>query len=262
MPRLSLSSRLVLVVVAVAVVLVAIAVLPRGGPSTPDAGDARATPTASRVSDEPSTATSAPGQPPPSPNTVPSPGTGPLVALIEQLPVVAEHRTGYSRNLFRHWVDADGDGCDTRHEVLIDEAVTAPHVGSGCRLTGGTWISPYDGVAVTDASALDIDHLVPLAEAWDSGAYAWSAQRRQAFANDLGVGWALVAVTAASNRSKGDQDPADWLPPLRSDRCTYLVDWVAVKIRWNLSVDPVERRALLQDARGCGSARVPPIPRG
>ncbi len=184
-----------------------------------------------------------------------------MVALIRQLPQAPEHRAGYSRDLFRLWIDANGDGCDTRHEVLIDEAVKAPHVGSGCSLTGGKWISPYDGVVVTDASKLDIDHLVPLAEAWDSGAYRWTAARRQAFANDLGVPWALFAVTASSNRSKGDQDPAEWLPPLESDRCTYVVDWVAVKTRWGLSVDPTERRALLADAAGCGNTRIPSIPR-
>ncbi len=184
-----------------------------------------------------------------------------MVALIRRLPQAPEHRAGYSRDLFRLWIDANGDGCDTRHEVLIDEAVKAPHVGSGCSLTGGKWISPYDGVVVTNASGLDIDHLVPLAEAWDSGANRWTAARREAFANDLGVPWALFAVTASSNRSKGDQDPAEWLPPLKSDRCTYVVDWVAVKIRWGLSVDPTERRALLADAAGCGNTRIPSIPR-
>ena len=188
-------------------------------------------------------------------------GANSLVVLIRQLPQAPEHRAGYSRDLFRLWIDANGDGCDTRHEVLIDEAVKAPHVGSGCSLTGGKWISPYDGVVVTNASGLDIDHLVPLAEAWDSGANRWTAARREAFANDLGVPWALFAVTASSNRSKGDQDPAEWLPPLKSDRCTYVVDWVAVKIRWGLSVDPTERRALLADAAGCGNTRIPSIPR-
>jgi hypothetical protein len=195
------------------------------------------------------------------PTGTPKPtGASTLVALIKQLPQTAEHRTGYSRDLFRHWIDADGDGCDTRDEVLIDEAMVAPHVGTGCSLTGGKWVSLYDGAVVTSASDLDIDHVVALAEAWDSGAYAWTSQRRQAFANDLGVPWALIAVTAGSNRSKGDRDPADWLPPLKSARCVYLVDWVAVKVRWKLTVDATERRTLLQLASTCGSIAVPSIP--
>ncbi|MEC3992108.1 hypothetical protein VSR01_00515 [Actinacidiphila sp. DG2A-62] len=92
-----------------------------------------------------------------------------LHAAVAQLPVAAEDRTGYNRaTSFGGWVDADHDGCNTRKEVLIDEAVTAPAVTGTCTLTGGTWWSWYDDTEVDNASALDIDHLVPLAEAWDS----------------------------------------------------------------------------------------------
>ena len=91
-------------------------------------------------------------------------------SAIDHIPVAGEVRTGYSRDLFHLWIDADGDGCDTRAEVLISEAEDAPTVGSGCSLSGGRWFSYYDGVSQTSASALDIDHMVPLAEAWDSGA--------------------------------------------------------------------------------------------
>src|SRR3954451_20999273 len=90
-------------------------------------------------------------------------------SLLAGMTVTAEHTAGYDRNLFPSWVDADGDGCDTRHEVLLAEATHAPSQGAGCKLTGGQWVSPYDGLVVTDSSALDIDHLVPLAEAWQSG---------------------------------------------------------------------------------------------
>lgn len=215
------------------------------------------TQTASTPPSAPST-TAAPPTSSSSSSTEAAPTT--LADLVAQLPVAPGHRAGYSRTLFRLWIDADGNGCNTRREVLIAEAVVAPKVGSGCRLTGGKWISPYDGITTTNSSTFDIDHVVPLAEAWDSGAWAWTPARRQSYANDLAVPWALIAVSAASNRSKGDEDPAEWLPPLPTARCTYAVGWVAVKIRWQLSVDPAEQQALGQLASECASTPVPPIP--
>ena len=139
-----------------------------------------------------------------------------IVNLLDELTVTAEHDSGYDRDLFRHWVDADGDGCDARREVLITEAVTAPSVGSGCSLSGGEWLSRYDGKTTTgNGSAFDVDHMVPLAEAWVSGAHNWTADRREDYANDLGFADSLIAVSASSNRSKGARDPAEWLPPAR-----------------------------------------------
>ncbi|WP_374005151.1 GmrSD restriction endonuclease domain-containing protein [Streptomyces ipomoeae] len=85
--------------------------------------------------------------------------------------------------------------------------------GTNCALSGGSWHSPYDDTTFTQARALDIDHLVPLAESWDSGASGWTAAERQAYANDLDDPRALIAVSAASNRSKADQDPTTWQSP-------------------------------------------------
>ncbi|MFJ8896935.1 HNH endonuclease family protein [Leifsonia sp. NPDC102414] len=116
-----------------------------------------------------------------------------------------------------------------------------PTIGPGCKVTAGQWYSFYDGVTVTAPGGLDIDHMVPLAEAWDSGASAWTPERREAYANDLDAESSLVAVTARTNRSKADQDPADWLTPLLDARCTYAADWVATKLRWKLAVDDRER---------------------
>ena len=172
-------------------------------------------------------------------------------------PVATEQRTGYKRDLFEHWIDADGDGCNTRDEVLIEEAVIAPAVGEGCRLTGGTWFSAYDGRSFSDPGALDIDHVVPLAEAWDSGAFAWSAERRRAYANDLDAPFALIAVSAGTNRSKADQDPADWLPPAAADRCPYVAAWLAVKTRWDLAVDAREQAALELLVASCPATTMP-----
>ncbi|GAA3797996.1 HNH endonuclease family protein [Streptomyces coacervatus] len=180
----------------------------------------------------------------------------PVRDALAALPVRDEDRTGYERSKFRHWIDADRDGCNTRQEVLKSEAVVAPEQGPNCTLTGGEWFSPYDDTYFTAARALDIDHLVPLAEAWDSGASAWTAKEREAYANDLGDARALIAVSAASNRSKADQDPATWQPPAVGYRCTYATDWVAVKTRWRLAIDPVEQAALAKILRACPNTAI------
>tara|TARA_B100000953_G_scaffold187398_1_gene154265 strand:+ start:394 stop:834 length:441 start_codon:yes stop_codon:yes gene_type:complete len=134
----------------------------------------------------------------------------------------------------------DGDGCDTRREVLIEESIEPVTVAIGCSLQGGRWYSAFDGVETDDPSTFDVDHMVPLKEAWDSGAWAWDAARRQAFANDTTLADALIAVSASSNRSKGSKDPAEWMPPLESFRCSYVAAWLAVKRAWELSMDEAE----------------------
>ncbi|ANW21921.1 HNH endonuclease family protein [Streptomyces clavuligerus] len=184
--------------------------------------------------------------------------TARLGVAVGRLVIADENRTGYSRNLFRHWNAGLNlrDGCNTRNEVLIAEAVEPPTVGPGCALTGGMWLSYYDEVRVTPATALDIDHMVPLAEAWDSGAHGWDPGRREAYANDQGQASSLVAVTARANRSKADQDPAEWLPPAQSALCRYVAEWTATKLRWNLTVDGTERERLFTVAAGCPTTTV------
>lgn len=180
--------------------------------------------------------------------------SAPLTTAIADLPVATEVRTGYARSLFPHWVDADGDGCSTRNEVLISEADDPVTVGSGCSLSGGRWYSYYDQVSWTDPSDIDIDHMVPLAEAWDSGARSWSTATRQAYANDLGDRRSLVGVTDNVNQAKGDQDPAEWLPTY--SKCRYLREWVAVKHRWRLRVNRGEKSALSSLAAGCTNSTI------
>ncbi len=143
--------------------------------------------------------------------------------------VSQDRLTGYNRSLFKHWIDADKDGSDTRAEVLIEEAIVKPKIGKKCAFTGGKWLSPYDGKSTTKASDLDIDHVVPLAEAWRSGAWAWSATKRQAYANDLEESKSLVAVSLGLNRSKGDKDVSAWLPP--KGICIYVENWITVKVK-------------------------------
>ncbi len=188
---------------------------------------------------------------------LPAPASAASVSLrdgVASLPVESEVRTGYSRSKFPHWIDADGDSCNTRYEVLIDEATTTPQVGSGCRLSGGRWLSYYDAEVWTDPADLDIDHFVPLAEAWDSGARNWTTSQRRSFANDLGDLRSLAAVTDNVNQAKGDKDPDDWMPA--RERCRYIVEWVAVKLRWGLSVDVAEKDALNGRADGCTNVTI------
>ncbi|MGW0607742.1 HNH endonuclease family protein [Streptomyces sp. NPDC002640] len=182
----------------------------------------------------------------------------PVQEAVNRLPVTAESRDGYTRTAFKHWnAGADpADGCNTRNEVLLAEAVTAPTVGARCALTGGSWLSYYDQTVADTASGLDIDHMVPLAAAWDSGASTWTAARREAYANDLGQSSSLVAVTARTNRSKADQDPSQWLPPATGAVCRYVAEWTATKLRWNLTVDQPEQDKLQELAAGCTTTSV------
>lgn len=132
--------------------------------------------------------------------------------------------------------------------MLLAEAVESPTVVAGCKLSGGKWLSYYDGQEVTDPGKLDLDHMVALAEAWDSGASAWTPARREAYANDQDAATSLVAVTARTNRSKADQDPAQWMPPLPDAHCRYVSEWVATKLRWGLAADQAEVDALTVSA--------------
>jgi hypothetical protein len=174
------------------------------------------------------------------------PTTNEVEALLSQLEIAPEgSREGYTRVAFKHWVDADGDGCDTRQEVLIEESLLPATTQEGsCSVTAGEWVSPYDAMTFVAPGGLDIDHMVPLAEAWESGASEWESSRRQEYANDLSHQPALIAVSASTNRSKSDRDPAEWTPPNVESWCQYASDWITVKLTWNLSADAEEVQAL------------------
>ena len=167
---------------------------------------------------------------------------------LASLTVATENRTGYDRDLFPHWITQSGT-CNTR-EVVLKRDGTNVVQDSACAATSGSWYSVYDGATWTVASDLDIDHLVPLAEAWDSGASGWTTARRQAFANDL-TRPQLIAVTDNVNQAKGDQDPATWMPSVTSYRCTYVRAWVQVKYYYDLSVDSAEKSALTSYLANC-----------
>ncbi|MGW6709315.1 GmrSD restriction endonuclease domain-containing protein [Streptomyces sp. NPDC054956] len=149
--------------------------------------------------------------------------------------------SGYSRDKFTHWAE-QGDKCDTR-EVVLQRDGTNVTRDSECKAVSGTWTSLYDDVVVTEASKMDIDHMVPLAEGWRSGAAGWDAAKRKAFANDL-THPQLLAVTAKSNRSKGDQSPDLWQPPSKASWCQYGRAWTTVKSAYGLTVTEPEKQML------------------
>ena len=155
---------------------------------------------------------------------------------------------GYSRDRFPHWRRVDG--CDVRQTVLIRDGEDVV-VDDDCRVQSGTWLSPYDGRTFTDPGDLDIDHIVPLANAWRTGAAEWDDERRADFANDLERPQ-LIAVSATTNRAKGDQDPSQWAPPEHDYWCQYAQDWIAVKHYWQLWVTSSERDALENMLDTCG----------
>lgn len=175
--------------------------------------------------------------------------------LLAQLSVAPESDDGidYDRDLYmpRGWEETTRPGCDVRELVLIAEAVSISEVSQDCRPLDGVWHSWYDDRPFDDPSRLDIDHMVPLAEAHDSGAATWPAERKSAFANDLDLAAALTAVSASTNRAKSADDPSDWRPPLRGAWCQYAHDWIAVKVKWSLTADQREVDALQEMLDTC-----------
>ncbi|REF00665.1 HNH endonuclease family protein [Thermomonospora umbrina] len=149
--------------------------------------------------------------------------------------------TGYSRDKYPHWTTVSGT-CNTRETVLKRDGESVV-TDASCAATSGTWTSPYDGAVWTAASDVDIDHMVPLAQSWQSGADTWTTERRREFANDLSSSQ-LWAVTDNVNQAKGDKDPAEWRPPLTSFWCTYARSWIEVKHRYQLASDEAEKTAL------------------
>ena len=198
-------------------------------------------------------------QPEPQPQSAPSddeqpqPEADPYEALLARLTVAPESDFGidYDRDDYPTWNLTDRPGCNVRELVLIAEASSISEVDQDCRPLDGVWLSWYDDKAFGNPSELDVDHMVPLAEAHDSGAARWSAERKQAFANDFDLPAALTAVSAASNRQKLAADPSEWKPPLRAAWCQYAHDWIAVKLKWSLAADHAEVDALREMLQTC-----------
>ncbi|MEU2835382.1 HNH endonuclease family protein [Streptomyces lavendulae] len=170
---------------------------------------------------------------------------------LQLLTVEVPHSmVGYSRDKFPHWASQFAK-CDTREVVLARDG-DAVVQDEECRATSGTWRSLYDEKTFTAAGQLDIDHMVPLANAWRHGADTWTPIKRKQFANDLDHSQ-LIAVSAASNRSKGDQSPEFWVPPSSAYWCTYSRAWTHVKTIYGLSVTEGEKTALRNMLNTCAA---------
>lgn len=204
--------------------------------AVPSPGPTTASPVSDASTSAPQTTVSVPPTTTPPANQTAAAG-GRLASLAAA--AEADGGVAYDRDLYGGWTTVRS-GCNTRCAVLEEE-----------RRADGTWLSWYDGMIASDASQLDIDHMVPLAEAHTSGAWQWSSSRKRSYANDLVHPQALAAVSASSNRSKGSRDPSEWRPPDGSAWCRYATDWVTVKTAWGLTADRAEIRALQEMLDTC-----------
>ncbi|MHA7261916.1 HNH endonuclease family protein [Arthrobacter sp. TMN-37] len=188
--------------------------------------------------------------------TAPASGAASYDTTVQEaaraLPVAAEDNLGYDRDLyFGRWADPDGDCQDTRAEVLIRESKTAPDYTSQrrCTVANSRWLTTFDDRIHKSATTVQVDHTVPAHEAWGSGARSWTQDRRIAFYNDLDYADSLSAQSGTLVARKQALGPEEWVPPV--NRCTYIAHWIAVKARWGLTADPVEKEALIRIADGC-----------
>ena len=163
----------------------------------------------------------------------------------------------YDRSSWGRWIDADNDCQDTRQEVLIAESLEPVVFDErGCKVIAGRWRCPYTGKEYSLPTALDIDHVVAIAEAHEYGGYAWTAEQKSAYFNDLSDPNHLIAVDLSANRSKGSRGPDDWLPENVAFRCEYLKIRVKVLTAYKLSYDCSSYLSLM--AEHCRSGTMAP----
>lgn len=168
-------------------------------------------------------------------------------AIQEQRPVSFLYR----REDWRHWIDADGDCMNTRHETLLQQASGEVKLSpDGCYVSAGVWNDPYSGKILTRASDLDIDHIIPLKWAHEHGGANWAAEKKEAFANDP---INLLAVDDGLNQAKGALGPDQWMPPNQAYRCQYLERWkMAMSAYPDLTMTPQENRIFGRQMLACG----------
>ena len=142
----------------------------------------------------------------------------------------------YNREDWGNWIDEDGDGLNTRHEVLAEESLIKPVISNN-KVVSGKWFDKYTGKYFTNPSDLDIDHLVPLKNAYISGASNWSKKKKSRYYNYLKYDNHLIAVSKSANRNKSDKSPVDWLPPNEEYQCEYVREWFKIKTAWGLAIE-------------------------
>ncbi|MGD9527241.1 HNH endonuclease family protein [Pseudonocardia sp.] len=199
----------------------------------------------------------------PDPGGLPPAAAGPAAEVLATLPVKGRApRTGYARDEFGEaWADVDGDGCDQRNQILARDLVDERFVrGSRCLVHTGQLVDPYTGDVIafrrgpTTSADVQIDHIVSLSNAWQTGAQRLTRHEREQLANDP---LNLVATAGALNQGKGDGDAATWLPPATGYRCAFVARQVAVKARYRLWVTPAERDAILRVLGDCPGEPLP-----
>lgn len=186
------------------------------------------------------------------PDSGPSPGAT-AVVLTLSVANIPDDLPKYDRGDWRHWRDADRDCQNARQEVLVAESLVPVtfKTADECRVESGSWVGPYTGISVNDPSTLDVDHMVPLANAHRSGGWAWDKERKTDYANSLEYADHLIATTRSANRSKGSDGPEDWRPPDEGYWCDYAIDWVAIKSEWELTATARESDALREMLESC-----------
>lgn len=178
---------------------------------------------------------------------------------LNQIKVEPERQRGYDRSDWKHWLNLNENCFDARQEVLYTESLENPIVRD-CRVISGKWYQAYTGQFETDPGNIDIDHFVPLQEAYNSGGWNWSPKRKAEYANDLTDSRTLIAVSASANRSKGGGDPNEWLPPNQNYLCRYIVDWIGIKYKWQMSMDESERVVTGNILNACANNQIQNIP--
>ena len=168
-------------------------------------------------------------------------------------------KTGYARSQFPHWSDPDRNGCDARNDTLKRDLTQISFKGEtrDCKVLTGQLLDPYSGKVITFSSTkstIDIDHVVALSNAWQTGAAYFDKTKRQQIANDP---LNLLAVDFSLNRQKGDGDAATWLPPLKSYRCDYVARQIAVKAKYGLWVTQPEKGAIIKLLEKCEGQKLP-----
>lgn len=169
-----------------------------------------------------------------------------LLKILTNLKVAPDCKLGkYSRKNWKHWITEEKGGYNTRQKVLLEESLINPMVKKGSKkIIKGRWYGAYIDKLFNNPSDLDIDHLVPLGEAYKSGGCHWSKEKKKEYANYLKHKEELIAVSKGANRAKGQKDPAKWLPENQDYICEYVSNWLVVKNRWDLWIDKAEKKAI------------------
>lgn len=168
------------------------------------------------------------------------------LSALNALAIAKADSTDYERSDWKHWT---GSPCDTRKEILKAQGSNVVTDPATCKVTSGTWLDPYSLKTFTDASKLDIDHVIPLGYAALHGGNAWSPEMKQQFANDPSQ---LLAVDAGENRGKSDSGPEEYMPPNRDYACTYATIWVTTATKYQLSITEGDKFALKDALQKCG----------